>query len=138
MNKNSGCWSRDIFNFDFVEKGLEIASAAQYVYDFSRKMFLWCSINRPSFIFWLSLLLEILGNVCIALDWFPGCDVINFEINLIFLIKPFFCMTKKSRKWRFFSWQKKFSDLRVRLQSIHPGWTISVKIYKDRSRKCNL
>ena len=27
-----------------------------------------------------------------------GCDVINFEINLIFLIKPFFYMTKKSRQ----------------------------------------
>ena len=26
------------------------------------------------------------------------CDVINFEINLIFLIKPFFYMTKKSRQ----------------------------------------
>ena len=27
-----------------------------------------------------------------------GCDVIHFEINLIFLIKPFFYMTKKSRQ----------------------------------------
>ena len=29
---------------------------------------------------------------------FPCCDVINFETNLIFLIKPFFFMTKKSRQ----------------------------------------
>ena len=28
----------------------------------------------------------------------PGCDVINFEINLIFLIKPLFYQTKKSRQ----------------------------------------
>ena len=28
----------------------------------------------------------------------PGYEVINFEINLIFLIKPFFYMTKKSRQ----------------------------------------
>ena len=27
---------------------------------------------------------------------YPGNDVINFEINLIFLTKPFICMTKKS------------------------------------------
>ena len=29
---------------------------------------------------------------------FPGCDVINFEIDLIFLIKPFIYMTKMTRK----------------------------------------
>ena len=29
---------------------------------------------------------------------FPGCDIINFEINLVFLIKPFFYMTENSRK----------------------------------------
>ena len=27
----------------------------------------------------------------------PGCNFINFEINLSFLIKPFFYVTKKSR-----------------------------------------
>ena len=36
------------------------------------------------------LLSEILGNMCIALVCKPGCDVMNFEVNLIFLIKPFF------------------------------------------------
>ena len=47
---------------------------------------------------WLHLLLEILDNMYIAIVCTPGCDVINFEINLIFLIKPFFYMTKKSRQ----------------------------------------
>ena len=28
------------------------------------------------------LLVEMLRNICIALICFPGCDVINFEINL--------------------------------------------------------
>ena len=49
------------------------------------------------FIIWsflLPLLLEILGNMCIAIVSFPGSDVINFEINHIFLIKPFFYMAK--------------------------------------------
>ena len=32
--------SRDLFNFDFLEKGLEIISPAQFAYGFSRKMFL--------------------------------------------------------------------------------------------------
>ena len=39
---------------------------------------------------------EILGNICITIVCFPDCDVINFEINLIFLIKSFFSMPKKS------------------------------------------
>ena len=43
-------------------------------------------------------LLKIMGNMCIATVNFPGCDVINFEINLIFLIKPFRDMTEKSRQ----------------------------------------
>ena len=29
---------------------------------------------------------------------FPGCDNIAFEINLIFLIKPFYHLTKESRQ----------------------------------------
>ena len=34
--------------------------------------------------------------ICILqLIFFPGCDVINFEINLNFLIKPFSYITKK-------------------------------------------
>ena len=39
------------------------------------------------FIVWLLLLREILGNMCIVIVYLRGCDVTNFEINLIFLIK---------------------------------------------------
>ena len=46
----------------------------------------------------MALLLEILRNMCIAIVYFPGCDVIIFEIKLIFLIKPFFYINKKSRQ----------------------------------------
>ena len=53
----------------------------------------WFSKKKVS---WLPLLLEILGNMCNTLVCFPGRDVKNFEINLIYLIKPFFYMTKKS------------------------------------------
>ena len=33
-------WSKDMLNFDFLEKGLWIASPPHFVCDFSRKMFL--------------------------------------------------------------------------------------------------
>ena len=46
----------------------------------------------------MPLLLEILGNMCIAIVYKPGCDAINFEIILIFLIKSFLLMTKESRQ----------------------------------------
>ena len=57
-----------MLNFDFLDKGLGIVSPAYLVYDFSTKMFLMLySINWPNFIAWLHLLLEILGNTCIAI-----------------------------------------------------------------------
>ena len=33
--------------------------------------------------------LEILGNMCIVIVYKSGCDVMDFEVNLIFLITPF-------------------------------------------------
>ena len=60
--------SRGMLNFNFPEKGTELLSPPQFVHDFSRKMFLMLhSINWPSFIVWCSLLLEILGNMCITI-----------------------------------------------------------------------
>ena len=67
-----------MINFEFLEKGLGIDYPSYFVYNFSRKMFLMLySTNWPNFIFWF------------AIVSFPGCDVKNFEINLICLIKPF-------------------------------------------------
>ena len=99
-------------NFDFLERGLAIVSLPHFVYDFWRKMFLMLhSINQPSFIAWLSLLLEILVNICITIVCEPDCDVIDFEINQIFLIKPFSYMTKKSRqKFKYPENEKSFSS----------------------------
>ena len=56
------------------------------------------SIDWPNLILWLPLILEMLVNMCIAIVCYPGCNVIDFQINLIFLIKPFLYMTKKSRQ----------------------------------------
>ena len=89
-------WSRDMLNFDILDKDLEIVAPAHFVYDFSTKMFLMSySINWPNFIVWLPLLLEILGNMCIAIVCWPGCDVMDFEIKFIFLIKPLFLHDQK-------------------------------------------
>ena len=48
------------------------------------------TLNWPNFIALLLLLFEILVNMCFAIVCYPGFDVIDFEINLTFLIKPFF------------------------------------------------
>ena len=60
-----------MLNFDFLEKGLGTVLPPNFVYDFSRKIFLMLySVNWPNFIVWLPLLLEILGNMCIAMFLF--------------------------------------------------------------------
>ena len=96
-----------------LEKSLEIVSPSQFVYDFSRKIFLALnSINSPNFIFWLPLLNEILINICIAIVCELDRDVTKFEVNLIFLIKLFFCMTKKSRqKLKYLENEKSFQSV---------------------------
>ena len=59
---------RNMVNFAFLDKGLGIISPLHFVYDFSTKVFLMLySINWSKFIVWFPLLLEILGNMCIAI-----------------------------------------------------------------------
>ena len=36
--------------------------------------------------------------MCIKTVYFPGCDVIDFDFNVILLIKLLFCMSEKSRQ----------------------------------------
>ena len=48
-------------------------------------------------IVWLALLPEMLGNMCIVIVCLPGCDVINFEISLIFQIKRIFLHGQKAK-----------------------------------------
>ena len=97
--KTLGYWSRDMLIFDFLEKRLGIVSPTNLVYNFLRKMFLMLySMNWPNAIVLLLLLLEVLGNVCIAIVCFPRWDVIYFKINLIVIIRLFLFMTNKSHK----------------------------------------
>ena len=68
LYKNLNYWSRDMLNFDFLEKGSwNTTFCVRFVYYFSRKMFFMLhSINWPNFIAWLLLVFEILVNICIA------------------------------------------------------------------------
>ena len=68
-----------------------------------------CFINRPKILVRLPLLLEMLGNMCIAFTCFTGCGILNVEINLAFIIKPHFCLTKKLRqKFKYLENEKRF------------------------------
>ena len=74
------------------------------------------STNWPNFIVWMPLILDILGNMCFPIVCFPGCGVyilmlaLSFKLpNLILFIKPFFCMTEKSRpKFKYLDKKKSF------------------------------
>ena len=57
LYKTLDCWSRDMLNFNFSEKGLGVVSPSHFQYDFSRKMFIMLhSITWPNFIVWLPFL----------------------------------------------------------------------------------
>ena len=45
--------------------------------------------------------------MCIAIVCYPCCDVMDFEINLIFLIEPFFLHEQKDMKKNWISWERK-------------------------------
>ena len=90
-----------MLKFYILSRRLGLASPPHFVYDFWRKMlFMLYSINWPNSVAWLPLLLEILGNMCIVIICYPVCGVINFEINLSFLITPFLYITKKAGQKR--------------------------------------
>ena len=85
-------------NFWFYGKGSGTIFQMNFVYYISGKISVTLYfINLPNFIVWLPLLLEILDNMCIVLICFLAFDVKNVEINLNFVIKPFFYITKKVR-----------------------------------------
>ena len=48
-------------------------------------------------------------NICIATVFNQGCDVKNFEINRIFLVKLFFYMARKIiQKYKYLKDEKSF------------------------------
>ena len=93
-----------MLNFDFLEKGLVIVSPQHFVYDFTRKIFV------------------VLNSINCAIVCKKGCDIINFEINLVFLIKPFFYITKKSRqKFKYVENERAFRRNKMHFSSFLRG-----------------
>ena len=79
-----------------IKRGLELVSLPYFLHDFWRITLLFlCSINWLNFIVRFPLLREILNNMFIAIICYPVSDVIDFKINLIFLIKLFFLLDQK-------------------------------------------
>ena len=68
---------------------LELVSLPNFPHDFQRKIFhTLYSINSSKFIVWFPFVRKILGNLCIVIVCYPGCDVIDFATNLKNLVKP--------------------------------------------------
>ena len=93
-------WSRDMLNFVFLDEGLGIVSPARFVYDFSKKCSscyillndqIWLPGCLYVFRYWAICVMQFFVNQVVTL-WI-------FKLTCIFLIEPFFYMTKKS-------WQK--------------------------------
>ena len=73
-------------------RSLELVSLHYFLHNFWRKIFfLWYCINLPTFIVWLPLLCETLGNMCIVTTQIV-------RLNVSFWSSRFFNMSKKSRQ----------------------------------------
>ena len=107
--------SKKIYSICFNENPLKMMKNA--VYFTLKALFVFKIFKLLSGLFshlertvWLPLLVKTLGNMCITTACYPGFDVINFEIKLIFLINSFIYMTKKSRqKFKYLENRKSFS-----------------------------
>ena len=68
--------------FHFLDKGLGTVSPAHFVYNLSKKMFLMLQTKCHCLVAFTS---SDIGHMCIAIVYYLGCDVMDFEINLMFL-----------------------------------------------------
>ena len=118
--------------FEFLQKSLRIVSPPHIMLNSSRKTFLnYILLTYQVYMFdcfekyLRKILCKISGHMCVAIVSFSGCDFMNFETNVIFLMKPFFYMTKKSRQKLKYLENKE--DLQAEVKSIfhHFQWTFS-------------
>ena len=85
--------------FSFFRKGSETSFSTAFCLWFFKENVSHVTFYWPTkFHCLIAFLLQKLGNICIKIVCYSGCDVIKFEINLIVLIKPFRYITKKSRQ----------------------------------------
>ena len=74
LHTNLDYWSRDIFNFDFLEKGLGIVSSPHFVCDFPKKQCFSCYILLTD---------QILLHDCLHLLRYWEICVLQFFVNQI-------------------------------------------------------
>ena len=92
-----------MFNFNFLENGLVHRILCMIFQEkcFSCHTLLNDQISFPDYLYFLRY-----WSLCVLE---PVREVINFETNLIFLIKPFFDMTENSKqKFKYFENEKRF------------------------------
>ena len=63
-----------MLSFDFLEEELGIVSPSYFVW-FLKKNVSHVIFQKPNFIVWLPLVLQILGNMCTAIVCLPDCDI---------------------------------------------------------------
>ena len=79
LSKTLDYWSRDVLVFYFSEKRSATSfSTKRCVWFFKKNVSTLYSINWQNLIVRLSLLREILGNMCIVIVCFPDCNVKHF------------------------------------------------------------
>ena len=92
------CFHLILSYFQKIKRGLELVSLPHFPHNFSRKkncyfLFLY-SIGKISCYILLTDQIS-LYKMCIAIVCKPGCVVMDFEVNFIFLIKPFYLHDQK-------------------------------------------
>ena len=95
----SGSIALSLIQFVFILKlrSRILAFTSYKVFLKNQKNYFLKTITRPNIIVWLSLFRAILCSMCIAIFCQPGCDIINFEISLIFLNQAFFLHDQKGK-----------------------------------------
>ena len=87
-----------MLNYDFPGRDLGLVSPPHFVYDISKKCFACYIILTDQISLSNCLYFSRYWAICVLQLFVTDCDVIETEMNFIFLIKSFWYMTKKSRQ----------------------------------------
>ena len=89
----------EICSILILKKGLGVVSPPYFPYDFQEKYFSsYILLTTQIFLSDCLYFIEIFRKTCATIFRYQFCDVINFEIYLSFLTKPFSSMTKSSEQ----------------------------------------
>ena len=89
----------EICSILILKKGLGVVSPPHFPYDFQEKYFSsYILLTTQIFLSDCLYFIEIFRKTCAAIFRYQFCDVINFEIYLSFLTKPFSSMNKSSEQ----------------------------------------